>query len=80
MSKGRRLVPSLLDLCTKYVGENLGSVVKCLRKCRADEEDKESQPLWLSPFEILRNNFKDVCILLQHLIMTIIVFSISIIG
>ena len=45
-------VPPLKDLFTKYVGENLGEIVKWSLRC---EDDGDDQPLLTSPFDLIRN-------------------------
>ena len=44
-------VPSLKDLCTKNVGENLGTIAKCHM---SSEEIEGYDSLELSPFDLIR--------------------------
>ena len=46
-----RSVPSLKDLCTKNVGENLGTIAKCYLNC---DEINGYDSLELSPFDLIR--------------------------
>ena len=54
MAKRYPLVPSLKDLCTKYVGENLGEIMKW--SLHRAEDAYDDQPLLMSPFDFIRNH------------------------
>ena len=60
--KIRRPVPFLKDLCTKYMGENVGSIVKYYHL------DEKYDPLVLTPFDLIRNSSKLYYVCPQFLI------------
>ena len=57
-SKKKKSVPSLQDLCSQEVGENLDVIADCWssRRVEEGEEFRENEPLLLNPFDLLRNS------------------------